>query len=77
MEHKKLLSDEDIKDCVYPYEDRKISFSKMAKLLNEKANEALILPVVTNCTTCAFTDSKYTEETCNKCSRDFDKYEPK
>ena len=33
--------------------------------------------VVTNCTTCAFTDSKYTEETCNKCSRDFDKYEPK
>jgi hypothetical protein len=35
------------------------------------------IPVVVNCTTCAFTDSKYTTETCNKCSRDFDKHEPK
>jgi hypothetical protein len=41
-----------------------------------KANKSNCnIPLVINCTTCAFTDSKYTDETCDKCSREFDKHE--
>lgn len=48
-----------------------------ARQKDEKSESNCAIPVVVNCTTCAFTDSKYTDETCNKCSRDFDKHEPK
>jgi len=41
MKKNVLLSDEDIKECIYPYEEREIGFWKMAEMLNEKANKAL------------------------------------
>jgi len=37
----------------------------------------LNLPIVVNCTTCKFTDAKYSEVKCNRCSGDYDLHQPR